>query len=90
MKKEEYVYRDLHINMSTKAMADVLYAGVITSSAFTTLWTLSGRDYERKQNSRNGCSIKVHIHPDMIDKFESLSGFKLEKPQSITISTPTR
>lgn len=84
-KKEEYVYKDLHINMSNKAMANVLYAGIMTDSAFTILWTMAGKEYDRTQNSRNGCSIKVHIHPDNIKLFEMIALHQLETPESVTI-----
>lgn len=84
MRKEEYIYLDLHINMSTRVMADVLYAGIMTGTAFTILWTMT-QEYNRKQNSRNGAMIKVHIHPDMIFDFEELSGHRLEKPQTVGI-----
>lgn len=77
------VYRDLHINMSTKKMADVLYAGIMTDAKFTTLWTLGGKSYSRTQNARNGASIKVLIKEELISKFEELSGCKLETPQRI-------
>lgn len=86
MKQEEYVYRDLEINMSTKSLSDVLYAGIMTDAKFTTLWTLSGKEYTRTQNSRNEACIKIHIHPTKIKQFEELSGKTLKKPISVTIN----
>lgn len=81
--KEEYIYMDLHLNMSNKAMANILYAGIITEARFTTLWTLDGQSYNRKQNSRNGASIKVHIHPEEILLFNELSEHILQEPQVV-------
>lgn len=85
-KKEEYVYRDLHFGMATNRMANILYAGIMTDAAFTILWTLSGKEYTRKQNSRNGAVIKVHIHPELIDKFEQLTGEILQVPPQIQMN----
>ena len=87
-KKEEYIYMDCHFQMSNKVMADTLYAAIIAQAAFTTIWSLYAYDYDRKQNSRNGAVLKVHIHPEMISTFETISGQKLEKPESITINSP--
>jgi len=85
-KKEEYVYRNLHLSMSTKAMADVLYAGIETDAAFTILWNMNRGEYSRKQNSRNGAVIKVFIHPEQIELFEELSNHKLKIQESIGIN----
>ena len=81
--KEEYTYMDLAITMSEKQMASVLYAGIETSAAFTTLWNMNSGEYSRKQNLRNGAHIKVYIHPSQIEEFNKLSGLTLNKPQII-------
>lgn len=84
--KEEYVYKDLEINMGNKTMANVLYAGIETSARFTILWNLNAQKYSRKQNSRNRAHIKVHIHPEDIALFNKLSGLTLEEPIQISIN----
>lgn len=86
LKEEEYVYRDLEIRMSKERMANVLYAGFETASRFTILWNMNRGEYTMKQNSHNGASIKVHIHPSQIKTFEELAGCKLETPVTIQLN----
>lgn len=83
-KKEEYVYMDLPVKMSTKVMANVLYAAFETAAEFTTIWNMNRGEYTRKQNTYNTGYLKVHIHPDEITKFNELSGLQLQKPQVIS------
>lgn len=84
--KEEYIYMDLDIKMSTKEMASVLYAGIDTAARFTILWNMNRGEYSRNQNSINMAHIKVHIHPSQIENFNNLSGLKLKQPQRIQIN----
>ena len=86
MKREDYVYMDCRIRMSQKAMADLLYAAIITHAGLPTSYGTGIYEYTRKQNSFNCALVKVHIHPDMIPTFEEYSGVTLEKPQSVTIN----
>ena len=81
--KEEYIYMDLDLTMSEKQMASALYAGIETHAAFTILYNLNRGEYSRKKNSRNRAQIKVHIHPNEIENFNTLSGLKLKKPAMI-------
>ena len=86
-KEDEYVYMDCEFMMSNRAMADLMYAGIITDARFTTLWTMSGKEYNRTQNRHNGAFVKVHIHPDKINQFKHLSNEKLTEP--IKLSGPS-
>lgn len=86
-KREEYVYMDAHIRMSQKAMANFLYASIMTRASLPTSFGVGIYEYDRHQNSFNNVDIKVHLHPSYIPKFEDLSGTKLRKPVSITINS---
>jgi hypothetical protein len=86
LKKDEYVYMDCKINMSTNKMADLFYAVVMTQASVPTTWGCGIYEYNRTQNSRNGVDVKIHIHPTMIGEFEQLASVKLSKPQSVTIN----
>jgi hypothetical protein len=86
LKREEFVYMDFELQMSDKAMANALYAAVITQASFPTIWSMSAHDYNRSQNKRNGMILKVHIHPTMIETFNSISLGILQKPPTITIN----
>lgn len=79
-KKEEYVYMDLAFTMSTKQMADVLYAAIETDAKLPNFWYMNRGEFTRKQSSRHRAWAKVHIHPDEINNFEELTGLKLEEP----------
>lgn len=85
LKKEEFVYMDCSIRMSTRVMADLLYATIMTGAAIPTTWGIGIYDNSRNSNSYNRVDVKIHIHPTMIDKFEHLSDVKLKKPISVTI-----
>jgi hypothetical protein len=87
LKKEEYEYMDCSINLSTKKMADVLYAAIMTQSAITNSYGVGIYEYDRSQNSRNGCDLKIHIHPTMIDNFQELSGIKLRQPIQVQLNS---
>lgn len=86
LNKNEYEYKDCSINLSTKKMADVLYAAIMTQSAITNSYGVGIYEYERSQNSYNGCDLKIHIHPSMIDKFEELSHIKLRNPMNVQLN----
>jgi len=85
-KKEDFVYMDCEFSMSTAKMANLMYAAIITQASFTTIWSMDAHEYTRKQNSCNRAHLKVHIHPDAIDKFEEISGHTLKKPIQIQIN----
>lgn len=81
-----YVYMDCKIRMSTKAMANLMYASIITRSGLPTSYGVGIYDYTRNQNSFNMVDVKVHIHPDNIKLFEEEANVKLVKPLSVTIN----
>jgi len=85
-KKEEFVYMDCEFTMSNKKMADLMYAGIISQASFTTIWSMDAHEYSRSQNSRNRAWLKVNIHPNAIDQFETISECKLKKPISVTVN----
>jgi len=87
MKKrlEEMIWMECKIRMSEKAMANLLYASIITQSGLPHSYGVGIYQFDRKQNSYNMVDFKVVIHPDNIAKFEEISGVKLTKPISITI-----
>lgn len=83
--KEEYVYRDLHIGLSTKRMANVLYACLMCHAAMTNSYCLC-YEYTRKQNAYNTGIFKIHIHPSYIPLFEETVECKLKTPQTVSTS----
>lgn len=85
-REEEFVYMDCKIRMSTRAMANLLYASLITRSPLVNSYGVGIYEYERKSNSFNMVDIKVHIHPDNIERFEQEATVKLVKPISITVN----
>lgn len=66
-------------------MANVLYAVIMCQAKIVSTFTLS-KEYSRKQNTRNGAWVKVHLEDRMIPKFEELSGIKLEQPERVGIN----
>lgn len=86
LKNEEYIYMDCKIRMSTRAMANLMYAAIITQSGLPTSFGVGIYDYERSQNAYNMVDVKVHIHPSQIERFELESTVKLIKPLSVTIN----
>lgn len=87
LNKDEYVYMDCSITLSTKKLSNVLYAAIMTQSAITNSYGVGIYEYDRSQNSYNGCDLKIHIHPTMIDKFEELSHIKLRNPINIQLNS---
>lgn len=81
--KEEFVYRDAELNMSKDAMANALYATIITKAEITSTFCLS-YEYDRKQNNRNSAWLKVHIHPSMIDRWSIEAKTILKRPPVIS------
>lgn len=86
-KKEEYIYMDCSIRMSNRAMADLLYAVIMTDSSVVTSYGIGIGDYDRKQNAYNRVDIKIHIHPSLIEEFNNISKTILTKPIRVTINT---
>lgn len=84
--KKDYIYMDCSIKMSQKAMANLLYAVIITHSDIPTTYGVGIYEYTRSQNSYNMVDVKIHIHPSKINEFEELSGVKLEKPIQIQLN----
>lgn len=84
--KQEYVYKDCSIKMSQKAMANLLYAVIMTHAAIPTTYGVGIYEYARNQNSYNLASVKIHIHPDEISTFEELSQIKLKNPIQVQIN----
>ena len=84
--KKDYIYMDCSIKMSQKAMANLLYAVIITQSDIPTSYGVGIYKCTRSQNSYNMVDVKIHIHPSKIDEFEELSGVKLEKPIEIQLN----
>lgn len=78
-----FVYRDCKIKMSEKSMSNLLYAVIMTHSKIQDTYGVGIYDYNRKQNTYNTVDIKIHIHPNNIEEFEQLSGFKLKEPIKI-------
>lgn len=85
-RREEYVYMDCKIRMTKKAMADLLYAAIITKSGLPTSFGVGIYEYSRAQNVYNGVEVKVHLHPSKIEEFEKHSGVKLREPITIMLN----
>lgn len=83
---DKFIYKNCSIRMSQKAMANLLYAVIITHSRIPTTFGIGIYEYERTQNSFNNVDIKIHIHPEFTPKFEQLSGCKLKEPIRLTIN----
>lgn len=83
--KENYIYMDCNIEMSQKAMSNLLYAVIMTHSTISSTFGIGIYEYTRKQNSYNTVNIKVHIHPTKINEFEELSEVKLKSPIKLNI-----
>lgn len=79
------VYRDCSFNMSTRKMSDVMYAILMCSATLTSSFHL-GISYNRKQNTYNSATIRIHIAENKIRKFEEFSGLKLQEPQQVGIN----
>ena len=90
LNKNEYEYRDCSITLSTKKLSNVLYAAIMTQSAITNSYGIGIYEYDRSQNSYNGCELKIHIHPTMIDKFQELSGIELRNPINVQLNNAKR
>lgn len=86
LKREEYVYMDCNIRMSTRAMADLLYAAIITRSGLPSSYGVGIYDYKRDQNCYNYVDVKVHIHPSKIEEFEFEANTKLYKPIQVKLN----
>lgn len=86
MKKEEYIYRDCTIRLSNRAMADLLYAAIITRTGLPNSYGVGIYEYDRKQNSYNTAQVKVHIHPSRILEFEGIAGVTLEEPIQVQLN----
>jgi hypothetical protein len=76
----EKVYKDCNIRLSTKAMSDLMYAIIMTHATMVTSYGVGIYSYTRKQNSYNGCDVKILIEEGYIPLFEQLSGVKLKNP----------
>ena len=86
IRKTGYVYMDAGIKMSQKAMANLLYAVIMTHASIPTTFGIGIYGYTRSQNSYNLVDIKIHIHPSFIPLFEELSGVKLESPIQVQVN----
>ena len=84
--KTDYIYMDCSIKMNQKAMANLLYAVIMTRSDIPTTFGVGIYEYTQKQNSYNRVDVKIHIHPTKIDEFEELSGVKLKTPIQLQLN----
>lgn len=83
--KKEYVYMDCEIRLSKRAMADLLYAVIMTHSSIVTTYGINIYQCSPKQNTYNIADIRIHIHPELIDMFQELSGVMMRQLQSIGV-----
>lgn len=81
-----HVYMDAKIRMSQKAMANFMYAVIMTNCSIVTSYGVGIYEYNRKQNSYNNVDIKVLIPYTKIKEFQELSGCKLNKPISVALN----
>lgn len=86
LNKEEYVYMDCNIRMSTRALADLLYAAIITKSGLPSSFGVGIYGFKRDQNCYNHVDVKVHIHPSKIEEFQFQANTKLYKPIQIKLN----
>lgn len=84
--KQEFVYKDCTVRLSNRAMADLMYAAIMTGAGLPTSFGGGIYEYDRKQNAYNSAQVKVYIHPKDIALFEELSGLELREPIRITLS----
>lgn len=84
--KEEYVYKDCKIRMSSKSMSNFLYAIIMTKATISGTLGIGIYEYNRIQNSFNNVDIQIHIHPSQIEIFEEISGTKLKEPVKINLT----
>jgi hypothetical protein len=68
--------------MSQRAMADVLYAAIMTDARIISTFTL-GKEYTRKQNAYNNAWFRIHIEDTKIPLFEELSGIELKEIEKV-------
>lgn len=78
-------YWDLECNMSKNALYSVLYAILMHRGRITGTLTIGCEKYTPKQNSRNTAFFRIKLPKGKKDSFESMSGFKLNKPPTINI-----
>ena len=68
----DYIFLTGKMRMSTKSMADTMYA-LVTLKAFLTSHFFLGKGYTRKQSSTFMCDIVVKIKPTKVFEFEAVS-----------------
>lgn len=87
--KEDYVYKNCSIAMSTTQMANLMYAVIMCKAAIPSTFGIGIYGYTHVQNCRNRVEVVIHIHPCNIEKFESIAHVTLKNPQTAkTNSTP--
>lgn len=83
--KENYIYMDCSIRMSTNAMSNLMYAIIMTQSEITSTWGCGIYQFSRKQNSYNQVDFRIHLDPNKIEQFQELAGIKLKTPPKMTL-----
>lgn len=86
LKKEEYIYKICRIRMSNRAMADILYAAIITKSAIVQTHGIGIYNYSRSQNGHNNVDLNIHIHPSVIEIFEGVAKVKLHNHPTVHVN----
>jgi hypothetical protein len=79
------VYKELSFRMSSKKMADIMYAILMTQAELTSSIHF-GAEYTRKQNAYNEAHLHIHIREIAIPEFEELTGIKLKNPPRVQIN----
>lgn len=80
------VYRVAKLQMSTKKMADFMYAVIMHKASITDTYTIGAYKYSRKQNAYNGANIMISIEEESISAFEFMTGLKLNEQPKLTIN----
>lgn len=74
------------MRMSTKQMADVMYAVVMTHAKITSTFGVGIYEYDKSINSRHTCWVMVGLEESELSKFQQLSGLQLLEPENPVLS----
>jgi hypothetical protein len=80
------VSRRFLVRMSNKKMSDVMYAILITKSKLTSSYGTGIYQYNRSQNSYNGCWVMCQIPEQALDTFSQLAGVELLAPENPSVN----
>lgn len=80
------VFKQFRTNMSTRKMASILYAVIMTKARISSTFGVGIYQYSRDQNTYNGVDIMIEVDEQELTKFEELANVKLENPQQVRVN----